>query len=188
MRFLAASLRPFLRRAALPPGAIALAWALSGCVVHEYAAHPTDTRFRQAVHVSAEGALVRSSLNPNRCLDAKGGQAVIRGEVWLYECHGRENQRWSFVDVANGGSAVEGIGGLCLDAVEWPTQKERTRVQLYPCAEDQVGETFRVYADGRIHEIFSDRCLTVGGADSGTPVTLEECDLNDNGQIWLITR
>jgi hypothetical protein len=140
------------------------------------------------VHVRADGALVRTALNTNRCLDVKGGRAVIRGLVWLYDCHGRENQRWSFVDLSNGGSALEGIGGLCLDAVDWPTQKERTRVQLYLCAEDQVGETFRVYADGRMHEVFSDRCLTAGGADTGTPVTLEECDVNNSGQIWIITR
>jgi hypothetical protein len=138
--------------------------------------------------VSAQGALVRTSLNPNRCLDVKGGRAVIRAEVFLYDCHGKDNQRWSFLDTPNGGSAIEGIGGLCLDAAEWPTQREKTRVQLYPCAEDQVGETFRVYADGRIHEVFSDRCLTVEGDDTGTPVSLEACDINDNGQIWLITR
>ena len=167
---------------------MALAWALSGCVVHEYAGPPSNGRFRQEVHVSAEGALVRSALNTNRCLDAKGGRAIIKGEVWLYDCHGRDNQRWSFVDLSNGGVAIEGIGGLCLDAVEWPNRREKTRVQLYPCAEDQVGETFRVYADGRIHEVFSNRCLTVIGADSLTPVTLEECDVNDNGQIWLLTR
>ncbi len=131
---------------------------------------------------------MRTALNPNRCLDAKGRRPVIKGQVWIYDCHGRENQRWSFVDLPNGGSAIEGIGGLCLDAVDWPSHKERTRVQLYPCAEDQVGETFRVYADGRIHEVFSDRCLTVAGADSNTLVTLEECDVNDRGQIWLVTR
>jgi hypothetical protein len=161
---------------------------LSACILHQYTGPPHEGRFRQPVHVNAEGAVVRSSLNPNRCLDAKGGQPVIKGEVWLWDCHGRDNQRWSFRDLPKGGSAIEGIGGLCLDAVEWPTQKEKTRVQLYPCAEDQVGETFQAYADGRIHEVFSDRCLTVNGADSSTPVTLEECDVNDNGQIWLVTR
>jgi hypothetical protein len=170
------------------PAWLALAWGLSGCIVHEYSGPPHEGRFRQAVHVSAAGAVVRSSLNPNRCLDAKGGQPVIKGEVWLYDCHGRDNQRWSFRDLPNGGSAIEGIGGLCLDAVEWPTRKEQTRVQLYPCHEDQVGETFQTYADGRIHEVFSDRCLTVNGADASTPVTLQECDVNDNGQIWLVTR
>src|SRR5580658_2400397 len=86
---------------------MALAWALSGCVVHEYAGPPANGRFRQEVHVSAEGALVRSALNTNRCLDAKGGRAIIKGEVWLYDCHGRDNQRWSFVDLSNGGVAIE---------------------------------------------------------------------------------
>jgi hypothetical protein len=167
---------------------LALACVLSSCVIHQYAGPPVDDRFRQAVHVGSQGAMIRASTNPNRCLDAKGGQAVIRGEVWLYDCHGRENQRWSFVDVASGATAIEGVGGLCLDAVDWPSQKEKTRVQLYPCAEDQVGETFRVYADGRIHEVFSDRCLAITGDDSGTPVALLPCDVNDNGQIWLITR
>jgi hypothetical protein len=165
-----------------------LAWALSSCVVKEYGGPPADGRYDQPVHVQAEGPLLKTALNPNRCLDAKGGRPVVRGEVWLYDCHGRDNQRWSFVDMANGGSTIQGIGGLCLDAVDLPTHKEDTHVQLYPCAEDQVGETFRVYADGRIHEVFSNRCLTVAGADSATPVTLTQCDVNDSGQIWLITR
>jgi hypothetical protein len=129
---------------------------------------------------------VRLALNPHRCLDAKGGRPEIKGEVWLYNCHGRDNQRWSFTELRNGHSAIVGIGGLCLDAVDWPT-KGTTRVQLYPCAEDQEGEAFQPYADGRIHEVRSNRCLTVNSDDTSTPVTLEECDVNNNGQVWLVT-
>jgi hypothetical protein len=171
---------------ASPVARAVLAVSLGACVVHQYGGPPREGRVQQPTRVVVQSALLKLSLNPHRCLDAKGGRAVIRGEVWVYDCHGRDNQRWTFSERQGTQVAIVGIGGLCLDAVAGPAGPEPTRVQLYPCVERQLGQTFQPYADGRIHEVGSGRCLTAKSDATTTPVTLEPCDVNDNGQVWIV--
>jgi len=93
------------------------------------------------------------------CMDADGDRKADGTRVFLYQCHGRENQRWSVTHNVDGTSAITGAGGLCLD-VRGNGSHNGTPVQLYQC-HFGANQRFRIFDDGRIQEVASGKCLMV---------------------------
>jgi hypothetical protein len=124
-------------------------------------------------------------------LDAKA-ETKTWGEVYIYECHGRENQRWSLTDGADGTSAIIGHRGMCLD-VRGRQKKDGTPIQLWKC-HYQANQRFVAVSDAKDRSLFriketSNRgsCLTVGPqAGDRKPVFLDECDEQTKQQTWRI--
>jgi hypothetical protein len=93
------------------------------------------------------------------CMDASGDRQADGTPVFLYRCHGRENQRWTVTRNVDGTSAITGTGGLCLD-VRGHGASDGTPVQLWQC-HFGANQRFRVFDDGRIQEVQTGKCLMV---------------------------
>jgi Ricin-type beta-trefoil lectin domain len=93
------------------------------------------------------------------CMDAKGDRQGDGTPVFLWRCHGRENQRWTVTHNADGTSIVTGTGGLCLD-VRGNGSRDGTPVHLWQC-HFGGNQRFRFFDDGRIQEVGTGKCLMV---------------------------
>ncbi len=106
------------------------------------------------------GLTVRSAAGEDQfCMDAQGDRQGNGTQVYLWRCHGRENQRWAITRNADGTSTFVGTGGFCLD-VTGNGKADGTPVQLYQCHYGP-NQRFRLFDDGRIQEVSSGKCLMV---------------------------
>ncbi len=104
--------------------------------------------------------MIRSAPSNGRfCLDAQADRKADGTPVLIYQCHGRENQRWTVSRNTDGTSAIVGTGGLCLD-VRGNGRGDGTPVQLWQC-HFGANQRFRVLDDGRIQEVGTGKCLMV---------------------------
>jgi len=130
--------------------------------------------------------LIKSKYNSQYCVDASLDRKQEGREVYIYKCHGRENQRWTFTDGTDGASAVVGIQGLCLD-IRGRSVKDNTPVQLWRCHYG-ANQQFKVTSLGQIREVQSGKCLTIGKVvGDRKPVFIDECDGNRK-QLWVVTK
>jgi hypothetical protein len=74
---------------------------------------------------SGEGSAIRDS--KGFCVDVSGWGSSDGTKIQLWDCHGGDNQRWSYE-----GGALVGYGGKCLD-VQWGNTANGTPVQLWTC-------------------------------------------------------
>lgn len=162
----------------------ALAMGATGCVVHE-----VDPAAGRVQHIAGGNYEVHPRNNPGLCLDVKGDKAAAGTEVFLFSCHGKPNQRWSFVDQPQPPNAVnvQGLGGLCLDVANNSTA-DGTPINLFPCGPEKPNQTFRLFQDGQLRELHSDRCLTVGQAAEGQQLTLASCAEGNMNQVWTMSQ
>jgi hypothetical protein len=152
------------------------------------AAPPPDSQRGMGEHsvpIGGTNLLSRSGLNQQFCFDAAGDKAADGTKVTLFNCHGRENQRWVFSDQPEGQIAITGIGGLCLD-VRGHKAGDGTPLQLWQCA-NQPNQKFRHENDGRIREVQTGKCLTVSNLAPGAALTIDECNRENGGQVWVIS-
>ncbi len=166
---------------------VACALFALGCHVDVYHEPPHDPHADRLQHVVGGNYEIHPMSNGNLCFDVKGDKAAAGQEVWLYACHGKENQRWAFVDQPNNSSNITGVGGLCLD-VQFAGTAEGTPVNVHPCGADQPNQTFRHFENGQIREVQSGKCLTVGAVAEDQQVRLGTCVEGNPGQVWTLTQ
>ena len=155
---------------------------LGGCVVNTYSGTAYQGKLQK---VTGANYVLHAYQVPTLCMDVSQDKAKAGQAVALSSCHGRENQRFAFVDKADGASAITTIGGMCLD-VERAATADGTPLDIYPCA-DKPNQTFRHFEDGRIHEVQSHKCLTAAPL-AGTAITLAPCDRDNQQQVWTLTQ
>ena len=120
------------------------------------------------------------------CMDASRDNGVRDGDpVYVYRCHGRENQRWTVTQSVGGQSAIVGMNGFCLD-VRRASRAAGTPVQLYQC-HFGGNQKFIVQQEGHIKEVGSGKCLASLGKDDRAPIVLDFCQESRN-QIWLFEK
>lgn len=129
---------------------------------------------------------VKSKFNSEYCLDASEDKHHEGREVYIFRCHGRQNQRWTFTDGADNSSAVIGLFGLCLD-IRGRTVRDNTPVQLWRCYYGS-NQQFTVTSLGQIRELQSGKCLTISKPGDRQPVFIDECNNNDRHQQWVLHR
>jgi len=118
------------------------------------------------------------------CLDASLDDDIEGRAVYIYACHGRYNQRWTFTEGIDNASAVVGLEGRCLD-IRGRQIRDNTPVQLYRCHYG-ANQQFRALPSGQIRELQSGKCLTVGNNPGDRrPVYIDDCD-GSPGQFWSI--
>ncbi len=106
------------------------------------------------------GMTIRSAAGDDQfCMDAQGDRKGDGTQVYLWLCHGLENQRWTITRNGDGTSTIVGTGGYCLD-VRGNGTADGTPIQLYQCHYGP-NQRFRVFDDGRIQEVASGKCLMV---------------------------
>ncbi len=130
--------------------------------------------------------LIRSAEDNSYCIDASLDQGAEGHKAYIYKCHGRYNQRWTFTDGLDNDSALVGFDGRCLD-IRGRQVKDNTPLILYPCHYG-ANQQFQVTARGQIREKQSGKCLTIGSTPGDRkPVFIDDCDGNP-AQLWKITR
>lgn len=169
---------------ALPLASFLLA---AGCQVNVYHSPPADPHADRLQRVTGGNYLIHPLSDPHLCFDVRGDKAAANTEVWLYGCHGRENQRWAFVDQPGNASTITGVGGLCLD-VAGGQSGEGTPVNIHPCGASQPNQTFRHFENGQFREMATGKCLSVGGVAEGQRVVLATCAEGNPGQVWALTQ
>ena len=118
--------------------------------------------------------MIKSDVAPNMCFDAEGDHKTDGDKVFMYKCHGRENQRWAVTHDTNGQSAIIGLGGYCLDVRGTHSRKDGTPVQLWQCHYGK-NQRFTVTPEGQIKEVESGKCLIALQEGDRAPVVLDDC-------------
>jgi alpha-galactosidase len=121
-------------------------------------------------------------LNPisGRCLDVRGGVAGPGAPVILWDCHGRENQRWTMEP----DGTVRGIAGMCLDAYGGASANG-TEVGIFAC-HGRENQLWTLRSDGYLRGI-GGKCVTAEGpaVENLTRLVLWDCTGKAN-QHWQI--
>jgi len=139
-----------------------------------------------AAEIHGNHFMIRSALNNQYCIDASLDKKEEGREIYLYKCHGRENQRWTFTDGVDGTSAIVGEEGRCLD-IRGRSVKDNTPAQLWRCHYGD-NQRFKVTSIGQIREVQSGKCLTIGNrVGDRKPVFIDDCD-GSKAQLWKIRR
>jgi hypothetical protein len=128
----------------------------------------------------------------NKCLDVEGGQPENRTRVVLFDCHGGDNQRWSFVAATPSFGAtppsegrIVGLGGKCLD-VEGGSAASGMQLILFDCGTEPLPRpNQRRFVRQDFHLVSglaSDMCSDVFGGNSAnrTPIILFNCHPGPN--------
>jgi hypothetical protein len=121
--------------------------------------------------VGLEARSVASS--DKMCLDVKGDRQGESVPVIVWNCHGRENQRWALTEGEKGESAFVGVGGYCLD-VRSASGKDGAQLELWRC-HFGPNQRFRVTPDGLVKEVQTGKCIAPKELKEGAPVVLAEC-------------
>jgi hypothetical protein len=156
---------------------------LGGCTVNTYSGSAYQGKLQK---VTGANYVLHAYQVPTLCVDVSGDKANAGQAVTLSNCHGKENQRFAFVDKGGDASSITTIGGMCLD-VQRAATADGTPLDIYPCGNDKPNQTFRHFEDGRIHEVQSHKCLTAAPL-AGTPITLAACDRDNQAQVWTLTQ
>jgi len=153
---------------------IATLTVLSTCLVTAHRAEAQPTGLNYTIHV-ATGA--------NKfCMDAKDNRQNEGTEIFVWRCHGRENQRWTVTKDQDGTATLIGTGGFCLDVRGQTATANGTPVQLWRC-HFQKNQRFSLGPDFRIREVESHKCLQALKPQDGSPVVLDTCHNNET-EVW----
>ncbi|MEV6897844.1 ricin-type beta-trefoil lectin domain protein [Amycolatopsis sp. NPDC051372] len=111
------------------------------------------------------------------CLDLNGG-VPTSSTVQTFSCNGSPAQQWT------AGDLLLHVVGQCLDTQNASTAAG-TRVLAVGCSGGATQE-WQVFADGRIFNLASGRCLAASGSTNGSAVTIQDCN-GQAQQIWGFT-
>ncbi|MDD3530731.1 MAG: RICIN domain-containing protein [Gallionellaceae bacterium] len=125
-----------------------------------------------------------------QCLDVSGVSLGSGANVYQWDCHGGDNQKWRFQARAGGYYQIAAVhSGKCLDVAGAGTGNG-ANVQQWDChgGDNQlwqaVGVGGGVY---RLRAKHSGRCLDVAGVGKGNGVNVHQWDCHDgDNQKWSI--
>jgi len=127
--------------------------------------------------------LHNAAANDKFCMDASMDHREQDGnKVYVYQCHGRENQRWAVTHNVNGDSSIVGLGGYCLDVRGAHARADGTPVELWQCHYGK-NQRFNVTPAGQIKEVESGKCLMALNDKDRAAIVLDTC-MNTPAEIW----
>jgi hypothetical protein len=121
-----------------------------------------------------------------KCVDVQGGDIADGTAIVQWDCHGGDNQLWSFQSVAGYYEVVSKVSGKCLDVQE-ASQANDTIVLQWSCygGDNQLWSVQRVGDYYRFVAKHSGKCLDVRGADPSNGVALIQWDCaNTDNQLF----
>ncbi|MFC4591715.1 ricin-type beta-trefoil lectin domain protein [Sphaerisporangium corydalis] len=124
-----------------------------------------------------------SLANPqsNRCLDVSGVSTTPGAQVYIWDCHGGTNQRWTRTSAGE----LRVYGDRCLD-VNANGTANGTKIQIWTC-NGSTAQRFTFTTAGTIVGAGSNKCLDVAasGTVNGTLVQLYDCN-GTGAQRWAV--
>lgn len=139
----------------------------------------TSGSLTTVVEPPANEAVLLSNPQSTRCLDVAGGNSAEGSQVLLWDCHGRENQRWT----RSAGGELRMFGDRCLD-VNGNGSTNGTKIQIWGC-NGTPAQRFTFAANGAIVAAGAGKCVDVTGSatGNGSLVALYDCN-NTGAQRW----
>jgi hypothetical protein len=128
-------------------------------------------------------ATIRSKRRDNFCLDVAGWGKNNFDRLFMWDCHGGDNQRFTYDDKQQ--ITIKDTG-KCLDVLGWGTANG-TQVIQYDC-HGGTNQTWEYDNQFRLHPRFApSKCLTVANNSdrNETNVVIEDCHSGEN-QKWYI--
>lgn len=132
-----------------------------------------------------------NSMETNKCLDLQGGKAQNRTNIKQYQCHGRANQSWQFVERNDNEFQIKVQStNKCLD-VSSKSHRNGANVHQWSCHNDSNQRwivTKKRTNQGLRYQLkakHSNKCLT---ASSNGNVIQMNCRSNDHSQLWVLQR
>ena len=133
------------------------------------------------------GGLIRN-LNSLKCIDVFGSSTNKNANVQQFTCNGGANQRWEFVDLGNGQSAIRNVNsGLVLD-VAGDSRANGANVQQFPWngGKNQRWTTRGSNNNFELVNVNSGKCMEVQGAGRGNNVNIVQFQCNSKtNQRWF---
>lgn len=119
----------------------------------------------------------------NKCLDVSGGSRRNGTNVTLWDCHGGENQRWTYTSK----NELRIFGNKCLD-VDASRNANGSRLQIWDCTGGS-NQKWRYMKNGEFRGWGRNKCLDVKSSETsnGTQVLLWNCQGQSN-QRWRFQR
>jgi 1-phosphatidylinositol phosphodiesterase len=136
----------------------------------------------RAVITANEFRDVLRGQSSGRCADVDGARHANGTVVQLYDCHGKDNQRWTATPA---GELRIYDGTKCMDARDGGVV-DGTRVQIHDC-NGTGAQQWTLNPDGSVVNPRSGRCLDAlgDGRTNGTPLALWSCHGGAN-QRWAM--
>ncbi len=124
----------------------------------------------------------------DKCLDVRLADPSDGTEVFIYECHGDENQRWSFFP-AGVFFELRGLAGKCVQPDGTTTDQGRPRLVIGPCGgpEDRWQPSVGYPEEFTLTQASTGNCMDVqdNNPANRTPVILFPCHGGAN-QLWRL--
>ena len=135
---------------------------------------------------SQYGGLIRN-VNSGKCIDVFGSSTNKNANVQQYSCNNGANQRWEFIDLNNGQSAIRNANsGLVLD-VAGDRRANGANVQQFPWngGANQRWKTRGSNNNFELVNVNSGKCLEVQGGGKGNNVNIVQLQCNGGrNQRW----
>ena len=130
---------------------------------------------------TAHGAnfLLKSQADSAFCIEVAAGNTVGR-TITVQQCGTVDNQRFMLTDGANGLNELVDTIGMCLDTAGL------VRGDQVPIGLCDYTKSERLSYTGLGQLRFALGCLSITGAASGAPVTVEKCDSLKMTQRWSL--
>jgi hypothetical protein len=125
--------------------------------------------------------LIHPATNTGLCVEAPPRTSGLQ----IRMCHGKRNQRWTFVEDPTGASLVLGEGGACL-GIGRPNADGEPIMELGPCGASP--DRFRVADGHRLEDAHSGQCVTVRHVERRAGLVLEVCNPRNVGQGWTLAQ
>lgn len=138
-----------------------------------------------SAHAAGTNLMIRSVIGGDAyCMDVAEDAKENGTPVFMYRCHGRENQRWTITRGEGGQDLLVGTGGLCMDVRSRHSRADGTPVQVWACHYGS-NQRFKVGGDGRIREVESGKCLIPVAQRNAAAIVLDECE-GQPYEVWDI--
>jgi len=122
-----------------------------------------------------------SNPQSNRCMDVSGASTTPGAQVYLWDCHGGANQRWT----RTAAGELRVYGDRCLD-VNGNGTANGTKIQIWTC-NGSAAQRFTFNGNGSVVGAGSGKCVDVAasGTANGTLVQLYDCN-GTGAQRWAV--
>ena len=129
------------------------------------------------ISAATAGSPITRLIDPNKCIDVRGGSGNNGTSVQIYSCNQTAAQAWT-VD----GNRLRVLGGKCLD-VKGGVNANGTALQIWDC----VGNKNQTFTLNNNAIVWADtqKCvaLTAGNANDASPLQIQSC-AGDTNQQW----
>jgi len=124
--------------------------------------------------------------NSNKCIDIFGAEKEAGANVQQYDCHGKDNQAFEFVNEKDGWFQIKAKdSGLCLDVQGYSNENGANIIQWDCKSRNSENQQFQMVNQGggwySLKAKHSNHCLDINAASMDNGANLEQYQCNNQG-------